>query len=137
MDIELNTKMKRNQIRACTLVFDYRNELGWFYRSPCLVWKNIVLWWGFMCHVNQHTTNHKCDNLNYNLMQKMTSLTKHCKIFYIFKSTHYWRKTTKFPPIFGTMVSHQNNSIKFIRFWGKPRYKWNLTFQLYSCQLFF
>jgi hypothetical protein len=57
-------------------MFGYGNELGWFYKSPNL--ENIIVD-GSMCHIKHHTINYKCDNLNYRVLHKTTSLIKNCE----------------------------------------------------------
>jgi hypothetical protein len=45
MRIELNTKIKFNMqgpTQGLFLMFGYGNELGWFYKSPSLVRRNVI-----------------------------------------------------------------------------------------------
>lgn len=100
------------------LMFGYGNELGWFYKSSNLVWRNVIWSLGSMCHIKQHTTNKKCDNPNYIVLHKMASLIKHCKNLKGSSNQHMnGGDFPKSPPILGTLLSHQNNSTNFTRFW--------------------
>jgi hypothetical protein len=100
------------------LMFGYGNELGWFYKSPSLVWRNVIWWLGSMCHIKYHTTNKKCDNPNYIVLHKMASLIKQCKNPKGSSNQHMnGGRTSKIPPILGTLISHQNNNTNFTRFW--------------------
>jgi hypothetical protein len=52
--------------------------MSWGGFIKAQIWKNIIVD-GSMCHIKHHTINYKCDNLNYKVLHKMTSLIKNCE----------------------------------------------------------